>query len=55
MLYVTELGHNATEETKNICCTKGEGAVDYSTAIRRFKKFHLGKNNFGQNQVGLKP
>ena len=25
MLYKFELGYNAMETTKNICCTKGEG------------------------------
>ena len=26
-----ELVHNAAKTTKNICCAKGEGAVDLST------------------------
>ena len=33
-----ELGHNAPEATKNICCVKGEGVVDR----RWLEKFCLG-------------
>ena len=28
MLYMFERGHSTTEATKNICCAKGEGAVN---------------------------
>ena len=28
MFYKFKLGHNAVKATKNICCAKGEGAVD---------------------------
>ena len=28
------------EETKNICCEKGEGTVDHSSVTRCFKKFY---------------
>ena len=28
MHFELELGHNAAEATKNICCANGEGAVD---------------------------
>ena len=38
MLYAFELGHNATEATKNICCTKSEGTVDHNTVTRWLKK-----------------
>ena len=31
---------NATEATKNICCTKGEGTANYITLTRWFKKYH---------------
>ena len=37
-LYMFQL-HNNTEVTKNICCLKSEGAVDYSTVTRWFKIF----------------
>ena len=45
MLYEFELSHNAAEATKNIFCEKSEGAVDYSTVSRWFKKFWLGYKN----------
>ena len=45
MLYDFELGHNAVEATKNICCVKGEGALDCSTEIRWFKKLLSGCKN----------
>ena len=41
-----ELGHIATETTKNICWAQGEGTVDHSTVTRGFKKFRLGCKNF---------
>ena len=44
--------YNTTETTKNICCVKGEGAVDHSTVSKRFKKFHLGCKNLN-NQARL--
>ena len=31
--------YNAVEAAKNICCVKGEGAVDDSTVTRWFKTF----------------
>ena len=42
MLYPFQMGPNATESTKNICCAKREGTVDHSTVSRWFKKFHSG-------------
>ena len=39
MLYELELGHNAAEATKNICCVKDEDAADQSTVTRWLKKF----------------
>ena len=45
MLYKFKLEYNAKEATKNITCTKGEGAVDHSTETRRFKKFSSGCRN----------
>ena len=41
MLYKCELGHIAMEVTKNICCVKGEGAVDHSTITKWLKNFTL--------------
>ena len=53
MLYEFKLGHNAAEATKNICCVKGEGTVDYNTVTRWFKKFCLGcKNCNDQARLG---
>ena len=37
ILFKFELGHNAANATKNICCAKGEGAVDHITATLWFK------------------
>ena len=39
MFYEFELGHNTVEAPRNICCAKGEGAVDQSTVSRWLKKF----------------
>ena len=47
MLYEIEMGHNDAEVTKNICCAKGEGAVDHSQVTRWFKKFCLCCKNLG--------
>ena len=41
-----ELGHNAVEATKNICCVEDEGAIDHSTISRWPKKFHSDYKNF---------
>ena len=41
LCYKFKLRHNITESTKNICCAKGEGAVDHSTVTRQMEKFHL--------------
>ena len=40
MVYEFELGHNAAETTKDICCTKGEGTLDQSAINRWLKKYH---------------
>ena len=45
MLYEFEQDHNSMEATKNICCAKEKGPVNYSSVIRWFKKFHLGCKN----------
>ena len=53
MPYEFKLGHNATEETRNICCAKVQAAVDQSTVIRWFKKCHWDvKNHDGQTKSG---
>ena len=39
MLYEFEPGYDATETTKNICCSKDESAIDYSTVARWLKNF----------------
>ena len=40
IFYKCKLGHNAAERTKNFCCMRGEGAVDYNTVPRWFEKFY---------------
>ena len=42
ILYKFELGHNIMEATKNICCMKGEGAIDHRTVTKWLRKFYLG-------------
>ena len=34
MLYEFELGQNTTGATKNICCAKGNGAIDHHAVNR---------------------
>ena len=46
MIFKLELGHNAVEAAKNICCVKGEGTVDHITVTSWLKKFHSGCKNF---------
>ena len=50
MLYEFKLSHNAAEATKNICRTKGEGAVGNSTVNRWFKKFCSGCKNLDDRE-----
>ena len=45
MLYEFELGYNASEVTKNICCPKDEGLVDHSKVTRWLKKYHSSCKN----------
>ena len=40
MIYKYEPGYYTMEVSKNIYCTKGEGAVDNSILTRWFEKFH---------------
>ena len=39
MLYEFKVSYIVTEATKNICCAKGEDAVDHSTVNRLYKKY----------------
>ena len=49
LLHEFRLGHKATEATRNICITMGEGALSYDTAKRWFARFK--KGNFKLNDV----
>ena len=40
-----ELEHKAAEATKNICCAKGESALDDGTVNRWLKKVHSSYEN----------
>ena len=40
-LYKFTMSHIAMEVTKNICCAKGEGVVDYNSVTRWLKKFYF--------------
>ena len=54
MFYKFELGHIATEATKNICGVKGEGAVDHSADVSR-NFMHVAKTlMIRQHEVGQK-
>ena len=55
MHYKFELGQNATEATKNICCIKDEDTVDYSTVIRWFKLFCSGSKNLDNQARSCRP
>ena len=45
MIYEFKLDYNTTETTKNICCARGEGAVDHSIVTRWSKKICTGCKN----------
>ena len=53
MLFKFELGHNAVEATKNICCAKGEN--NHNTLTRWFKKFCSGCNNLDKQAKTGRP
>ena len=36
MIYECELDHNATKESRNICCAKGKVAVDHNTIAKLY-------------------
>ena len=55
MLYEFKLGHNTAKATKNIHSVKAEVAVDHSTIVRWFKKFHLGCKNFSNQASSGRP
>ena len=55
MLNKFKLGHNAVEETKNICCTKGKGTIDQSTVTEWLMKFHSGCKNLDDQSRSNKP
>ena len=40
-----DLSYKTEESAKNICCTKGESAVDSGTISRKLNKFHSGFKN----------
>ena len=42
LLYEFQLGHGATEATKNVCTTLGKDAVNIRTTQRWFEKFRQG-------------
>ena len=42
MLYAFDLGYNAVETTKNICCAKDKSTINHSTVTGQFKKFCSG-------------
>ena len=48
MIYKFELGHNAVEANKSICCVKGGGAVDHSRVTRYWLLCCMGL--FGRNK-----
>ena len=55
MLYEFKLKHSASEPSKNICCVKGEGAVDHSTVTNCFKKFCLDRKKLDNKARSSKP
>ena len=52
MLYKYKLAHNATETTKNICCSK---ILDLSTITRWFNKFHSSCKNLNDQARSSRP
>ena len=52
MLYKFKLSQNAVGANKDICCDKGESAVDCNRVTRWLKKFCLGCNKL-DNQTKL--
>ena len=52
MLYEFKLGHNAAEESKNICCAKSKETADDSIGSWWLKKFLSGFMNLHQIRSG---
>ena len=50
LIYKFEVGQNATEENKNICCVKSDGTVNRNIVIRWSMRFSSGWKNLG-NEV----
>ena len=55
MLCEFELELNTTVAIKNICCLKGEGAVDHNTVIRWLQKFCLRCKNLDDQAKSGRP
>ena len=55
MLYKFELGCNALEATKNLCCVKCESTVDDITVTRWLKKFCLDFKNLSDQLRSSRP
>ena len=55
MIYKFELGHNTVKATKNICCVKDEGTVDYNTVTKWMKKFCSVQRNLNNQATSDRP
>ena len=55
IFYKFELGYNIMVAIKNICCVKGEVAVDHSTVTRWFKRFFSGCKNLDNQAKSGRP
>ena len=55
MLYKLQLNHKIDEAIKNIFAAKDEGAFDYNTVTRLFKKFYLGWENLDDQARSGRP
>ena len=55
MLYKSEVYHNAMEARKDICCVKGEWAIDHSTVTRWLKKIRSGCKYFDDQARSSRP
>ena len=55
ILYNFELGHNPSKAAKNICCAKGDAAVDQRTVTRWLTKFRSGYKDFDRQTRSGRP
>ena len=55
MVYEFEMDHNTAEATKNICCAKGEGAIDHDSVSSGFKKFCSGYKTLDDQKRSGRP